>query len=269
MLVSRCRDRPARIVAGLRHALRVCRWARPAARIHVAGSGGDLLRSRSQLLAENALLRHQVLVLRRSVKRPAVTAMDRALLVLLAGRVRAWRHALLMVQPETLLRRHRAGFRAHWRRQSRPGPGRPPLQVETVALIRRMAAENPLWGAERIRGELRKLGLRVAKRTIQTYLPAPRTPRPRRQSWATFLRNHAGEIWACDFLPVTDLCFRPLFAYFVIALGSRRVVHVGVTRHPTDAWVAQQLREATRRSTSGRASSSGTTTASMGRNSTT
>ena len=111
--------------------------------------------------------------------------------MLLAGRVRAWRQALLLVQPETLLRWHRAGFRALWRRKSRPGPGRPPLPAETVALIRRLAAENPLWGAERIRGELAKLGIRVAKRTIQAYLRGRRAPRPRGQTWATFLRNHA------------------------------------------------------------------------------
>jgi putative transposase len=165
--------------------------------------------------------------------------------VLLAGRVRAWRQALLLVQPATLLRWHHAGLRVLWRRRSRPGPGRPPLPAETVALIRRLAAENPLWGAERIRGELGKLGVGVAKRTIQTYRPSTRAPRPRGQTWAAFLRNHAPESWACDVLPVTDLLFRPLFAFFIISLGSRRVVHGGVTRHPTAAWVAQQLREAT------------------------
>ncbi len=203
------------------------------------------MRSRTQLLAENALLRQQLLVLRCGIARPTMTPADRVLLVLLASRVRAWRQALLLVQPETLLRWHRAGFQALWRRKSRPGPGQPPLPAETIALIRRMAADNPLWGAERIRGELGKLGIRVAKRTIQTYLRTSGASRPRGQAWATFLRNHAHEIWACDFLPVTDLCFRPMYAFFVIALGSRRVVHVGVTRHPTDAWVAQQLREAT------------------------
>jgi putative transposase len=107
-----------------------------------------------------------------------------------------------------------------------------------------MAAANRLWGAERIRGELLKLDIRVAKSTIQKYLRQARPPRHSGQPWGTFLRNHAHDIWACDFLPVTDLLFRPLYAFFVIALGSRRVVHVGVTRHPTDAWVAQQLREA-------------------------
>jgi putative transposase len=108
-----------------------------------------------------------------------------------------------------------------------------------------MARDNRLWGAERIRGELLKLGLRVCKRTIQKYMRQVRTARPRRQNWSTFLHHHAKGIWACDFLPVTDLFFGSLFALFIIELQSRRVIHVGVTRCPTDAWTAQQLREAT------------------------
>ena len=119
------------------------------------------------------------------------------------------------------------------------------MAAETIALIRAMAATNRLWGADRIRGELLKLNIRVSKRTIQRYLRQARPPRRSGQGWAMFLRNHAHEIWACDFLPVADLLFRPVYAFFVISLGTRRVVHVGVTRHPTDGWVAQQLREAT------------------------
>jgi putative transposase len=107
-----------------------------------------------------------------------------------------------------------------------------------------MALNNRLWGAERIRGELLKLGIHVSKRTIQKYMRQGRV-RPSSQTWSTFLHNHAHEIWACDFLPVTDLFFRSLFAFFIIELKSRKVLHIGVTRHPTDAWVAQQLREAT------------------------
>ncbi len=122
---------------------------------------------------------------------------------------------------------------------------RPPLDPETVALIRVMATANRLWGAERIRGELLKLDIRVAKSTIQRYLREARPPHRADQGWATFLRNHAPDIWACDFLPVTDLLFRPLYAFFIVALETRRMVHVGVTRYPTDVWVAQQLREAT------------------------
>jgi hypothetical protein len=112
-------------------------------------------------------------------------------------------------------------------------------------LIKEMAANNRLWGAERIRGELLKLDIRVSKRTIQKYMKHVRPKRAPGQTWKTFLRNHAAEVWACDFLQVTDLFFRPLFAFFIIELKSRKVIHVNVTRFPTDLWVAQQLREAT------------------------
>jgi len=108
-----------------------------------------------------------------------------------------------------------------------------------------MATNNRLWGAERMRGELLKLGLHVCKRTIQKYMRTVRTKPPRGQKWSTFLRMSAAQIWVCDFLHVTDLFFRLLFAFFVIDLKTRKVIHVGVTRSPTDAWVAQQLREAT------------------------
>src|SRR5262245_7451664 len=209
------------------------------------GAATDLVRSKPELVAENALLRQQLIILTRSTKRPRLTRSDRALLVLLASRVRAWRQALLIVQPATLLRWHRAGFRLFWRWRSAPRPRQPRVAPETIALIRRMARENRLWGAERIRGELAQLGIHASKRTIQKYLRGARPPRPSGQSWTTFLRNHAGEVWACDFLQVTDLFFRPVFAFFVVQLGSRRVVHVGVTRSPTGAWAAQQLREAT------------------------
>ena len=197
------------------------------------------------MLLENALLRHQLVVLSRAAKRPQLTVTDRGRLVLLAGRLRAWTEGLVIVRPATVLRWHRQGFRLCWRQKSAPRVTAARSPAETVTLIRRPAAENRLWGADRIQGELLKLGVRVSKRTIQKYRHPVRAPRSSGQSWATFLRNHADDIWACDFLPVTDLLFRPVYAFFVIALGTRRVVHVGVTRRPTDAWVAQQLREAT------------------------
>ncbi len=229
------------------HAIRarLVRWAKPATDALLPGAAADLARTKAELVAENALLRQQLVVLRRTVKRPACTRLDRVLLVLLASRLRGWKHALLIVQPETLLRWHRQGFRLFWRRRSRATAAKPKLPAETAALIKELAADNRLWGAERIQGELRKLGLRVSKRTIQKHLRAARPPQRGGQTWATFLRNHATGVWACDFLQVTDLLFRPLFAFFLVELGSRRVVHVGVTRQPTDAWTAQQLREAT------------------------
>ena len=153
-------------------------FTKPASAPLVACALADLTRSKPELLMENALLRQQVLILRRSVHRPRCIAADRALLVLLASRLRTWRQALLIVQPETVLRWHRELFRLVWRRRSRPtAPAhRPPLAPETVALIRQMAAANRLWGAERIRGELLKLDIRVAKRTIQTYMRGAHPP---------------------------------------------------------------------------------------------
>ncbi len=206
----------------------------------------DLSRSKPDLIAENALLRQHLLILQRSVKRPRCTSADRVLLVLLARRARSWRHALLIVQPDTLLRWHRHLFRLVCRRRSQGNarPRRPRVAPETIALIQAMARANRSWGAERIRGELLKLDIRVAKWTIQKYMRAVRPPRST-QTWGTFLHNHASDIWACDLLPVTDLLFRPLHAFFIVELASRWVVHVGVTRHPSDAWLAQQLREAT------------------------
>lgn len=214
---------------------RLLAFLRPAMDTPVAGALGDLTRTKAELVAENALLRQQLVVLRRQVRRPALIPADRLRLVLLARLARGWRAALLIVQPETLLRWHRQGFRLLWRVRSTAAMKRPQVSAETVALIKRMAAENRLWGAERLRGELLKLGIRVGKRTVQRHMRAARPPRPagRGQSWATFVRNHADAIWACDFLQVVDLGFRSLFAFCIIELGSRRVVHVGVTRHPT------------------------------------
>jgi transposase InsO family protein len=205
----------------------------------------DLTRSKVDLVAENALLRQQLIVLHRQIKKPAFSQFDRLWLVLLASRVKNWKEALLIFKPDTLLDWHRQGFRLFWKFKSHHRGGRPKLSTETVALIQQMARENRLWGAERIRGELLKLGQSVAKHTIQTYIARVRPAQPTSQTWSTFLKNHAQDIWACDFLPVIDLWFRPLYLFFVVELASRRIVHFGVTRSPTDAWVAQQLREAT------------------------
>jgi len=220
---------------------------KPSAIPLAVGTLADLPRNKRTLIAENALLRHQLVILRRGVKRPRCTPMDRALLVLLASHVRAWRQALAIVQPDTLLRWHRRLFRLVWRRRSQGDNRRrrPRIAPETIALIREMACTNRTWGAERIRGELLKLDIRVAKWTIQKYMRQARPSRPSGQTWATFLHNHAADIWAADLLPVTDVLFRPLYAFFIVELASRRVMHVGTTRHPTDAWLAQQLREAT------------------------
>ncbi|HVA92795.1 MAG TPA: integrase core domain-containing protein [Chloroflexota bacterium] len=244
-LLQRLATAGRRVAQSLRRRLLVATKPSPAAP-HV-GTLADLVRSKPALVLENALLRQQLIILRRGVKRPHCTPTDRALLVLLASRLHTWRHALLIVQPDTLLRWHRELFRRFWRRKSHAqAPAhRPPLAPETVTLIREMAVANRTWGAERIRGELLKLGIGVAKSTIQRYMRGARPSRRSGQTWSTFLRNHGKDIWAADFLPVTDLLFRQVYAFFVIEIASRRVVHVGVTSHPTGSLVAQQLREAT------------------------
>jgi len=214
-------------------------WTKPNTSSLMLGMLTDLARSKSELVAENALLRKPLIILRRQVKRPACTKWDRMLLVLLARIARSWKQALVIVQPETLLRWHRQGFKLYWKYKSRAASSTPKLSAETVALIKEMARDNRLWGAERIRGELLKLGIRVCKRTIQKYMRQVRNTRPRGQTWRTFLHTQAQQIWACDFLPVTDLFFRSLFAFIIVELHSRRVIHVGVTRSPTDAWTAR------------------------------
>jgi putative transposase len=222
-------------------------WTKPDNHDLVLNAAMDLTRSKSQLVLENMLLRQQLVVLRRQVKRPALNWRDRALFVLLASKLPTWKQALVIVQPETVLRWHRELFRWVWRHKSRRKRkrGRPPLTDEIVALIKQMAKGNRTWGAERIRGELLKLGIAASKSTIQKYMHEARGPHAPKQSWATFLRNHARQIWACDFVQTYDLFFRAVFVFVIIELGSRCVVHYGVMRNPTDAWLAQQLREAT------------------------
>ncbi|HJX52641.1 MAG TPA: hypothetical protein VJ801_07750 [Polyangia bacterium] len=188
-------------------------------------------RSRRELVIENAVLRHQVNILRRNTKRPSLGVTDRLKLLLGSSLLPAWRRAIAIVQPDTVLRWHRAGFRLFWRLRSRPRRGSP-LARETIVLIRDMARRGRLWGAQRIQGELLKLGIRVSKRTIQKYMRGVRTRRGG-QTWTTFLKNHAEDTWACDFFQTYDIFFRQVYAFFIVHLASRRVVHVAATRNPT------------------------------------
>ncbi len=154
----------------------------------------------------------------------------------------------MIVKPDTLLSWHRQGFRLFWHHKSKAKTPQPRVPENVIALIHTMALDNRLWGSKRIRDELRKLGYHLTKRTVAKYMRQVRSTPPARkpsQTWGSFLKNHASDIWACDFLQTYDIWFRTLFVFFIIELGSRRVVHFAVTAHPTDAWVAQQLREAT------------------------
>jgi transposase InsO family protein len=205
----------------------------------------DAFRSKEELVAENLLLRQQLIVASRKVKQPKFRPWERGLFVLLASRLRRWSQATLLVKPNTVLRWHREGFRLLWTRKSKAGRApNPRLPQETIDLIVQMSKENRLWGAERIRGELLKLGIRVGKHTVQRYMYRDRSSGPRDgQSWKTFLKNHT--VWACDFLQLYDIWFRPIFAFFVVDVNEKEVVDVAVTRAPTEQWTAQQLREVT------------------------
>jgi hypothetical protein len=165
---------------------RLRQWTRPdnSSASLAIGTARDLARSKSELVLENALLRQQLIVLQRQGKRPSLTWRDRALFVLIAGKLPSWRSALMIIQPDTLLRWHRDLFRRVWRRKSkRKGrAGRQPLAKEIVALIKEMAVNNRTWGAKRIRGELLKLGIDVAKSTIQMYIREVRGPLSTKQT---------------------------------------------------------------------------------------
>ena len=168
-------------------------WTKPSSQALVIGTLADVARDKRDLIAENALLRHPLIIVQRQTKRPALTQTDRGLLVLLARWVRHWRDALMIVKPGTLLKWHRQGFRLYWRRESRVAPRQPRISQGMVELIQQMAVENRLWGAERIQGELQKLGIRVSKRTVQRYMRQARRKLPSRassQTWSTFLKNH-------------------------------------------------------------------------------
>jgi putative transposase len=188
------------------------------------------------------LLRQQLIVLNRQVKRPKLTNPERFRLVFLSYFTKFWKQTLHIVQPDTLLRWHRELFQFYWRKKSQ---GKPKITAETITLIEKLANENLLWGAERIRGELLKLGIAVSKRSIQKYMPKDRQERSSSQTWATFLKNQAANTWACDFTVVNDWLFRQWYIFVVLELKTRRIVYTGVTKFPTDEWTAQQLREAT------------------------
>jgi putative transposase len=202
------------------------------------------LRDRRALLLENLLLRQQLAVALRSRRRPRVRWHDRLFWMVARHLCPDWRRHLVLVQPETVLRWHRQGWRLFWWWRSRRPTGRPRLPEEVRDLIRRLSEENRLWGTERIRGELLKLGIAASSGSIRRYRWRP-PPRPLGQTWGTFLRNHAHAVWAADLFTVQTVTFKTLYVLFFITHGRRELVHLAVTAHPTAAWVWHQMIEAT------------------------
>ena len=202
-------------------------------------------RDRGDVVAENLLRRHQLAVVTRPTRRrPRLRARDKLVWVL-ARLVRPdWRRHLVLVRPETVVRWHRHGWRLFWRWRSRGPIGRPRLSAEVRDLIATMARDNPSWGAERIRGELLKLGIAVSKASVQRYRRR-RPARPPGQTWATFLRNHRPSTWAADLLTVQTLTVKTLYVLVFVRHARRELVHLNTAASPTAAWVWRQVIAAT------------------------
>ena len=206
-----------------------------------------VFRTRHSLILENLALRQQLAVLKRKHPRPSLRPLDKLFWVVACRFWPRWKDMLVLVQPETVARWHRAGFKAYWamlcKVRKRVGGGRR-ISKEIRELIFQMVAENPTWGAPRIHGELLMLGFEVSETTISRWMKrAPRRPEPAKR-WLAFLRNHREAIAAMDFFTVPTLTFSVLYCFFIISHDRRRILHFNVTRHPTSTWIVQQLREA-------------------------
>jgi hypothetical protein len=202
--------------------------------------------SRGNLLLENLALRHQLTALKRRHPRPRISTSDKLFWVMLRRIWPAWNRALILVQPDTVVRWHRAGFSLYWKWLSRHRnqAGRKCVTEKVRELIFRMVAENATWGAPRIHGELKMLGFDISERTVLRWMQkVPRKPEPAKR-WAAFLANHREAIAGMDFFTVPTLTFGLLYCFFVIAYDRRRILHCNVTMHPTCEWVSHQLREA-------------------------
>jgi hypothetical protein len=200
-------------------------------------------KSKMRLEAENAVLRHQLIVLRRRRRgRARLSNNDRWFFIQLYRWFPSILQVVMIFRPETLVRWHRAGFRRYWRWKSCPLGGRPQIETELRVLIRRMNVENPLWGAPHIHGELLKLGFEIAQSSVAKYMVKRRAPPS--QGWRTFLRNHAPDIAATDLFVVPTIGFDLLYTFVIVRLDRRGLVWINVTANPTAEWVARQITEA-------------------------
>ncbi len=200
-------------------------------------------KSKLRLEAENAVPRHQLIVLKRRLHgRVRLTNNDRWFFIQLYRWCPSILQVLTIIRPETLVRWHRAGFRCYWRWKSRSLGGRPQIETDLRALIQRMSVQNPLWGAPRIHGELLKLGFEVAQSSVAKYMIMWRGPPG--QEWRTFLRNHAPDIAAMDLFVVPTIGFDLLYAFVIVRLDRRDLVWINVTTNPIAEWIARQLTKA-------------------------
>ena len=202
-----------------------------------------LFRSKHHIALENLALRQQLAVQQRSIKRPKIKNTDRIFWVWLARIWSDWKASLIIVKPSTVIGWDKRGFKAYWRWKSRR-VGRPTIDWELIKLIRKLQKENPIWSAQRIQGELKKLGIDVCDNTVAKYLTKNRDgDKSMQQRWLTFLSNHAKYIVGIDFLVVRTVFFKPVYVFVAISHDRRKIRHFAVTANPHSQWAIQQLRE--------------------------
>ena len=202
-----------------------------------------ILAGHKQIALENAALRQQLTIFKRTQPRPKLRHHDRLFWIVLMKIWKQWRTALVIVQPATVVSWQRRRFKQYWWKLSqKKGPGRPQVSAELRKLVRTMAAANVTWGAPRIHGELLKLGFEISERTVSRLMP--RLRKNPSQTWKTFLTNHIGQLVSIDFFTVSTLQLKVLFVFVVLAHDRRRVLHFNVTEHPTAECTAQQIIEA-------------------------
>jgi transposase InsO family protein len=204
----------------------------------------SFFRGKRGLVLENLALRQQLAIYKRAQKRPPLRSTDRAFWVWFSKFWGGWRTPLLLVRPETIIRWHRQGFKLYWRWKSRTEKiDRPTIPREHIAFIRRMSADNPSWGEDKIDEELRvKFGVSHSGSAIRKYMTKRRL-RPYGQKWRTFIENHSHEIFTCDFMTQYTALFTIVYVFVVMEISTRRIVHCNVTESPALDWVKIQIRD--------------------------
>ena len=203
---------------------------------------GLIFRSKRDIVLENLVLHQQLAVQQRSIKRPKIKNTDRIFWVWLSRIWNDWRSSLIIVKPPTVIGWHKKGFKLYWKRKSRR-VGRPNIDWELIKLIRKLQKENSTWTAQRIQGELVKLGLTVSDNTVAKYMRKPESDDGKRQRWLTFMRNHAKHIVGIDFFVARTILFRSIHVFVAISHERRKILHFALTANPHSQWAIQQLRE--------------------------
>ena len=201
-----------------------------------------IFRSKQDIVLENLALRQQLAVQQRSIKRPKIKNTDRIFWVWLSRIWNDWRSSLIIVKPPTVIGWHKKGFKLYWKRKSRR-VDRSNIDWELIKLIRKLQKENSTWTAQRLQGELKKLGYDVCGNTVAKYMIKTKSDDSKRQRWITFLRNHAKHIVGIDFFVTRTIFFKAIYVYIAISHDRRKILHFGVTSSPHSQWAIQQLRE--------------------------